>query len=292
MQGQMPESVARDPQGNLIVSMSPQHTLWKVLPRAQYSAAPLATLPVPDGANVLGVKIGENGDIFACTAGFNPAIDASHVWRVSPSGSVSDYARLDPRGFPNDIAIDDSGHLFVTDTVLGVIYRIDSAGAYETWLADPQLSGDPAGPLVGIPWGANGIALDRCNRQLYISNSDFGQILRVRIRPDGSAGQLSHFASDPRLRGADGIAFDELGRLYVAVNTQNQIARVEPWGTVSIVAQGAPFDGPSALAFASDHLHRTTLYVTSFALGTATAGGIAQPSLDGIRVPFGGLPMP
>jgi sugar lactone lactonase YvrE len=291
-QGQLPESVARARDGSLVVSMAPQHAIWRIIPDGAHPPVPLATLPVADGVNAVGVKIGASGDVFACTAGFDPTLDPSHVWRITPSGTVSDYAQLDPHGFPNDIAMDDSGSLFVTDTAFGAVYKIKSAGNVEIWLADSSLLGDPEGPLVGLPWGANGIAFDRSDRHLYISNTDYGAIFRVRVHGNGSAGPLALFVSDPRLRGADGIAFDRRGQLYVAVNAQNRIARIDRRGRVSIVAQGGPLDGPSALAFASDCPHRTSLYITSFALDTAMSGGMPLPSLDAITVPFGGLPMP
>jgi sugar lactone lactonase YvrE len=291
-QGQLPESLARAHDGTLVLSMAPQHTLWTIIPDGAHSPVFLATLPVADGVNVVGVKISESGDVFACTAGSDPTLDPSHVWRITASGTVSEHAPLDPYGFPNDIAMDDSGSLFVTDTTFGAVYKIQSAGNVAIWLADSRLLGDPEGPLVGLPWGANGIAFDRADRHLYISNTDYGEIFRVRVKRDGSAGPLELFVSDPLLRGADGIAFDRLGHLYVAVNSQNRIARLDRRGNVSIVAEGAPLDGPSALAFASDCGHRTSLYVTSFALGTAMAGGMPQPSLDAITVPHGGLPMP
>ncbi len=291
-QGQLPESVTRDQKGNLIISMTPQHTLWTIAPDDPDTFAPLATLPVPEGAVSLGVKVGEGGDIFACTAAFDPSLDAAHVWRVTPDGSVSHYASLDASGFPNDLAFDRHGNLLVTDPLLGVIRKVAPDGDASIWLGDPRLSGDPSGPILGVPWGANGIAFDRRDRHLYISNTDFGEIYRIRVRRDGSAGHLVVLASDPRLVGSDGIAVDVLGRVYVAVNSQNSIARIDRHGGLSIVAHAGPFDGPSSLAFASDGFHRTQLYVTSFAFATAESGGNPQPSLDAIGVPFGGLPLP
>ncbi len=291
-QGLLPESVARDANGDLVLSMAPQHTLWKFITDGSQTLVPLATLPVPEGASSIGVKIAADGTIYACTAALDPMLDAAHVWRVTPSGETSLYASLDPYGFPNDIAIDDDENLFVTDPVLGAIYEISASGVVSTWLDDANLSGDPSGPIVGVPFGANGIALDRRDKHLYIANTDMGEIYRVRIRRDGSAGRLHVFASDPLLVGADGIAFDAIGRLYVAVNAQNSVARVSRWGNVTIVAQGGVFDGPSSVAFSSDGFGRSELYVTSFALGTLLGGGVPEPSLDALPVRFGGLPLP
>ncbi len=291
-QGLFPESVARDANGDLILSMAPQHTLWKFVTDGSETLVPLATLPVPEGASAIGVKIGADQEIYACTAALDPTLDAAHVWRVTPSGATSLHASLNPYGFPNDIAIDDDGNLFVTDSVLGAVYQISPAGSVSTWLDDAQLSGDPSGPVVGLPFGANGIALDRRDRHLYITNTDRGEVYRVRIRHDGSAGRLVVFASDPVLVGADGIALDAVGRLYVAVNAQNSVARISRRGHVSIVAQGGVLDGPSSVAFSSDGPRRSELYVTSFALGTLLGGGVPKPSLETLPVRFGGLPLP
>jgi sugar lactone lactonase YvrE len=293
-QGQLPESITRDHQGNVLLSMAVAHTIFKIVPDGQHAAVPVATLPVAAGAFSVGIKVGRDGDIVACSAAFDPALDASHVWRISSSGAVSDLAHLNANGFPNDLVFDDDGDLFVTDSALGLIYKIDDDGSFRVWLSDPRLVGNPQHPLVGSPFGANGIVFDESERRLYVDNLDFGEIFRVRVDEDGSPGPLELFVSDPQLAGADGLAFDEKGHLYVAVNAQNHIAKINRDGAVSIVAQGAPLDSPSSLVFGPEREDATTLFISSFAIAQAigVAPGVPMPSLDSIQVPFGGLRLP
>lgn len=293
-QGQLPESIALNTDGEILLSMAGAHSIFKIVPDGQHAAVPFATLPVAAGAFSVGVKIGPSGDIFACTAAFSPALDASHVWRITQSGAVSDLAHLDPAGFPNDIAFDDGGNLFVTDSALGLIYKIAPDGSFAVWLRDARLLGNPQHPLVGSPFGANGIVFNKQDRRLYVDDTDFGTVFRVKVAQDGSPGPLELFVSDPRLAGADGLAFDDKGHLYLAANIQNQIARIDRNGNIEIVAQGAPLDTPSSFAFGPEGDDGTTLFISSFAIAQAigVAPGVPMPSLDSIQVPFGGLPLP
>jgi sugar lactone lactonase YvrE len=295
-QGQLPESITRDFDGNVILSMAGAHTIAKIIPDGQHAPVNIATLPVASGAFSLGVKVSEDGDIFACSAAFSASLDAAHVWRISPSGAVSEFAHLDAAGFPNDLVFDEDGNVYVTDSALGQIYKIDPAGTPAVWLRDSRLLGNAQHPPLGVaPFGANGIAFDRHQRVLYVDDTDFGAVYRVRVREDGSPGSRELFVSDPSLVGADGIAFDERGGLYVASNLQGHIVRIDRHGGLAVVAQGAPLDFPSSFAFGPEReCGGTTLFISSFAIGEAIgiAPGAPHPSLDSIQVPFGGLPLP
>jgi sugar lactone lactonase YvrE len=270
-------------------------SVWKVLPDGHHTPTVLATLPIPNDGNTfsLGLKIGPDGAVYAASASFNPADDASHVWRISQSGHVTEYAHLDATGFPNDLAFDDCGSLYVTDPWLGLVYKIDDHGHASVWAQDALLAGDPAHPAFGFHvFGADGIAFDGNKKHLYVGNLDYGEILRIPVDHDGSAGDVEVFAGDARLVGADGIAFDKSGELYVAVNTQNQIARLDKQGQVTIVAQGAPLDGPSSFAFGTHGSAKKTLYISSFAIGEALSGGVPHPALCEMPAPIGGLALP
>jgi sugar lactone lactonase YvrE len=292
-QGELPESITRDDEGNIILSFATAHTIATLIPDGAHTPVPLAVLPVPAGAFSVGVKVGPDGDVFALTAAFNPALDASALWRISRDGVVSEVAHLNANGFPDDLVLDDDGNFFVTDPALGLIYKIDQEGSTSVLLSDPRLLGNPAHPLIGAPFGVNGIAFDRGERHLYFDNTDFGEVFRVRIGDDGEPGPLELFASDPQLDGADGIAFDEAGHLYVAVDSQNQIAKVDRDGSVTVVAAGAPLDSPSSLVFGHERPDGTRLFISSFAIAEAIGlrPGTPQPSLDSIRTPIGGLPL-
>jgi sugar lactone lactonase YvrE len=290
--GQLPESIAADAGGNLYVSMG--NSVFKV--DQQRSLSLLATLPINSAAFASGVKFGPDGFLYVGSAAFDPTLDASGVWKVSPqTGSVANVAVLDPTGFPNDIAFDRDGNVYVTDSFLAVVWKIDEGGAVTEWLSDPALEGNPSAPaLVLSAFGADGIAFDRNERNLYISNLDFGTILKVRLRRDGSAGPVETFASDPLLVGADGIAFDVKGTLFVAVNARDRIATVDRRGEVDVLVEGAPLDGPSSLAFGVRPSERHTLFFTNFAISRATGvtPGAPHPGIASLDVERPGLRLP
>jgi sugar lactone lactonase YvrE len=289
--GQLPESIAEDAAGNLYVSSA--GSVLRVTP--ERSVSTLAALPVAEGAFATGVKLGPDGFLYVPSAALDAALEASFVWRVSPSTGVTEQvARLDPSGFPNDIAFDEDGNMFVTDPFLGLIWKIDESGAPTVWLSDVAFQGDPANPALGAPFGVDGIAFDRGKRCLYLSNLDHGTILRVRVQRDGSPGLVQVVADDARLRGADGIAFDQSGTLYVAVNAQDRIASVDRQGRVGVVAEGGALDGPSSLVFGVPRRDRHTLFITNFAISRATGlqPGVPRPGILALKVSPAGLPLP
>lgn len=287
--GQLPESITADDAGNLYFSLG--GTLQKYT--TAHQLVQLATIPVPvqQGAATLGVKVGPEGNIYMAVASFNPALTVASVWRVSPDGqNVSQFVALPGDSIPNDLVFDPQGNLYLTDSAKGQIWKIDQTGNAQVWLADPLLLGNPTSPVAGSPLGANGIAFDRFHRNLYVANTDYGRILRIGFR-HGRATGIEVAVTNSLLVGADGIAFDVLGDLYVAVNASDRIAVVSPFGTVSVLVEGSPLDAPSSLVFGTRCADRHTLYVTNFAIMRVNGlkPGTPQPSLASLPVLLPGL---
>jgi sugar lactone lactonase YvrE len=290
MMGQLPESITADDAGNLYFSMG--GTLQKYT--TDHQLVTLATIPVPvmQGAATLGVKVGPDGFIYMATASFNPSVSSAFVWKISPTGQVTQFADLNqPWAIPNDLVFDPQGNLYVTDSGLGQIYKIDPQGQVSVWFKDALLLGDPTNPVAGAPLGANGIAFDRFHRHLYLANTDFGRILRIGFH-HGQARGIETVTTSSLLRGADGIAFDALGILFVAVNASDRIATVGWNGRVSVLTEGAPLDAPSSLVFGTNCSDRQTLFTTNFAI--MRVNGIKtdhppMPSLASIPVLVPGL---
>jgi sugar lactone lactonase YvrE len=291
--GELPESVTTDVFGNFYLSMGTQ--VKRLTPWGQLSV--LANLPVPAGSFTLGLKFGPDGHLYASTGGFAPEPSAAFVFRINPlNGAVEEFAALDPLGFPNDLAFDDCGDLYVTDPFLGLIWKLDEDGTPDVWLADPLLEGNAAAPFLQIHlFGADGIAFNADKDELYIGNLDYGTIVRVGVEDDGSAGEPEVWVDDfDTLAGADGIAFDVKGNLFVAVNGQDRLAVVDPGGAVSVVAEGGLLDGPSAVVFGDSLLNQKKLYVANFAINRAlgTQPGAPHPSLVSLPVKYRGLDLP
>jgi hypothetical protein len=290
--GDLPESLTIGDDGSFYLSMSTA-TIKRVAP--DHTVSSFASLPVTPGAFATGLKFGPDGYLYAASAGFGPSPSAAFIWRISPAGVVSQYAALDANGFPNDLAFDDHGNLFVTDPFLGLVWKIDHhTHAASIWLADPLLAGNPANPALTLhSFGVDGIAFDKDKHSLYFGNVDFGEILKTDIECDGSAGDLEVFAGDAKLLGVDGIAFDKQGTLYAAINGQDAIAAVDEHGHVSTVVTGSPLDAPSSLVFGNHGNDKKNLYISNFAVLRAfgVRPGAPHPSLVSIPVQHGGLPL-
>jgi sugar lactone lactonase YvrE len=284
----IPESVTTDDAGNLYVSVG--NMVQVRPPGAESMFSVFGTLPLPIAA--LGVKVGPDACVYNASTSLS-ATPGAFVWKICGAGSVEVFAELDQTGAPNDLAFDDDGSLFVTDPLLGQIWRLDADGNPEVFLQHPLLAGDPASPaLLFRQVGVNGIAFDKHHRNLFVSNTDRGTILRIDLRAAAPVPVV--VAQDPRLRGADGIGFDQSGELFVAVNATDTLASVDKRGRVRILATGGYRHGPSSVVFGARHQDKHTLYVMSSAF-SRTLGfqlGTPTPALLTLRVATPGSSLP
>ena len=77
----------------------------------------------------------------------------------------------------------------------------------------------------------------------------------MALGTDGNAAASVMLVQNPLLEGADGIAFDRAGRLWVASNELNAVVTVSPAGAVQAVARNAsagPLEFPGSLVFVGD----------------------------------------
>jgi gluconolactonase len=124
----------------------------------------------------------------------------------------------------------------------------------------------------------NGIILSPDERVLYVANTLGESVVAFDVQPDGSVRNRRDFArlqgvtkTDTGVRsGADGLAVDTAGRLYVATQAGVQVfsAQGAPLGIIPIGIQ----NGPQNLAFAGPD--KKTLYV----VGRNAAWKIAMQS--------------
>jgi len=283
----IPESVTTDSSGNLYISLG--SSILKRTPGGTVTTFATLTLPV----FALGLKVGPDGCVYAASTSLSPEVPGAFVWRACAPGDAEIFAELDHSGAPNDLAFDDDGDLFVTDPVLARIWRVDSTGAPEVFIEDALLAGNPDDPaLLFRPLGANGIAFDKHQEFVYVSNTDQGSIVRVNVDDEAPVAEV--FAEDPTLRGADGIAFNRSGTLYVAVNGLDALVAVDRHGDVDLLAEAGELDSPSSLAFGATPGTRHKLYVVSSAF-MRTLGlkpGTPAPALLSAHVAVPGLRLP
>lgn len=120
---------------------------------------------------------------------------------------------------PNYAVFDKVGNLYVSESgefkeLKGKIIKFDTTSK-------------------GAIWGnhlfqfANGMAMGKGEKHLYVVSSFLPGIERVAINDDGSAGQREVYCTLPKTI-PDGISFDENENLYVSCYTPNKIFKVTP----------------------------------------------------------------
>ena len=161
----------------------------------------------------------------------------------------------------NGLAFDENGNLYVSDggTNLGRVFRVGPQGGAATELFRVPTMANTAGvgrqnqglqpplPPATQSLVANGLAFDR-KGTLFIADTARGAIWRVEIDRRGNliapmgcdttypANTLcldALFVQHPALDGADGIALDRKGNIYVDPNERNSVAVVDRDGHVT-----------------------------------------------------------
>jgi sugar lactone lactonase YvrE len=295
--GELPEGLALDADGTTAyVGLAPSGKILAVDTELG-TVEPFGSVPTPPANEgyLLGLAVSQSGDLFAGVASSTPSYQAG-IYRLPPNGGEAVLFATHPElRFPNGLAFDDQGALFVTDSLSGSIFRVDAQGQLDSWASDPRFVGAVDGPCAngaGFPIGANGIVIDAATA--YVVNSDQGSLLRIAIRPDGGAGEISTVVATDcaALGGADGLAMDGAGALIVAANAIDAITRVSKSGEATVIFAGGAFDFPASLA-----LHATAsgeqVFVTNAALKSAqTAGATPHPGLVKLELARAGIAIP
>jgi gluconolactonase len=212
-----------------------------------------------NGANGLG--FGAGGALYAVQ------VREPRVGIVAPADKARTLAdQWDglPFGRPNDIVVGRNGNVYFTDSgappgardagpsravARPAVYRIPPSGKLERVAADIERP--------------NGIQLSPDEKTLYVANTQGEHALAYDVAADGTLGKRRDFA---RLAGwskgetgwssgADGLAVDAAGRLYVASNAGIEVfgPRGDAQGVIALPKK------PQNLAFAGPDKH--TLYV-------------------------------
>lgn len=278
--GELPEGLWRSGTTN-IVALSPAASLVDVdatglvtTLKTLGAAANTFTLGIVGSADgTLYVGVGAAAAVGGAAADALPVSPAPGVYAIGTDGGVRTFSdgrcAVPPMRFANGLAFR-GNDLFVADSE-GAIYTIDPGGTATVWSADPLLapSQRACGGIVPLAVGANGLVIDA--DAAYVTNTNFGRVLRIPIDRNGAAGTPFVVAEDcALLAGADGLVEDADGSFLVAVNAQNRIARVTRAGAIMVVASGPPLDTPASLVIDADN--RQLVVTTSSFFSAADAG--------------------
>ena len=113
---------------------------------------------------------------------------------------------VDGGHFANDLAQDDKGNVYVTDSFAPVIYRIDTAGKRSVFARSDLFRGEG--------FNLNGIVVHP-GGYLLVAKYNTGDLFRVSLKhPD----KIESIALKSPLKGADGLILDSANRLFVVQN--------------------------------------------------------------------------
>jgi sugar lactone lactonase YvrE len=211
--------------------------------------------------NPAGIAFNPQGDLFIAVGPFAEVVRI-RTSELNPAkrGVAQTFATGTPGA--NGIVLDRQGNLFISGGASGIVYRVSANGG----AAQPAAQIDKNSRT--LPDGktqqaitANGLEFDP-NGVLHVADTSRGAIWKVVIGPDGKGDKPTLLAQSPLLEGADGLAFDRSGNLWVTANERNALITVTPDGTVREVAKNGSqgsLEFPAALVFVGD-----TAYIANF----------------------------
>ena len=289
------QGLAVDSTGNVYVADVDYHTIRKVTPDGVTTtiAGVAGSFGSANGIgsaarfnSPFGAAVDSAGNVYVSDAGnstIRKLTPAGTNWVVSTlAGLAGSFASADGTGsgarfnFPQDLAVDSAGNVYVADTDNHTIRKVTPTGVVTT-------IGGLAGVLGAVD-GTNkvtrfsepkGLAVDNAG-SVYVADNDYNTIRKMTLagtnwvvttlagRSDPYGGRVDGTGTNARFSTPLDVTVDGAGNLYVADGGNNLIRKVVPQGTNWVVTtlaglggnygsteergQNARFAGPSGIA--------------------------------------------
>jgi len=260
------ESITADKKGRLYLPDRVTGNILRVDPKAPKSVV-VGKIEAREikgkkvDASPSGIAFNPQGDLFVAVGPFTEVVRIRGA-DLNPAKPGAAQTFATGTAGANGIVFDSQGNLFVSGGASGIVYRITPNGG----AAQPAVQIDKHSRT--LPDGkaqqaivANGLEID-AKGALYVADTSRGAIWKVAIGADGKGGKPTLLAQSPLLEGADGLAFDRSGKLWVAANERNAIVTVTPDGQVQEIAKNGgsgPLEFPAAIVLVGN-----TAYIANF----------------------------
>jgi sugar lactone lactonase YvrE len=260
------ESITADRSGVLYVADRVSNQVMRIDPKnpkpvvvgriATRQANGQTTAPNPSG-----MAFNAQGDLLIVVSAYGEVVRlrAAELNPASP-GVAQTFATGMPGA--NGVDFDRQGRLLVSGGASGNLFRVGpNGGAAETVASVERFSRTLPDGRTQQAIVANGLAVDAAG-VVHVADTARGAIWRIAFDGEGRAQRPVLWVQNAMLEGADGLAFDARGQLWVAVNELNALVRIGPSGELTEVARNGvagPLEFPAALVFVG-----STGYVANF----------------------------
>jgi serine/threonine-protein kinase len=269
-----PTGVATDTAGNIYVADYRNNLIRKISPAGLVSTLTGGGLQGAANGTAInssfnqptGVAVDASGNVYVADNG-------NHLIReVSPNGNVTTLAGSGIPGsangtgtaasfnFPQGVAVDASGNVYVADYGNNMIRKISPAGAVTTLAGSGETGAGNSPDTVSFNKPI-GLALDAAGN-IYVA--DFGNNMVRKVTPAGvvstlagsiTSGSANGTGAAASFNGPTGVAVDASGNVYVADYGNNLIRVISPAGAVTTLGNGTGasvksifFSGPYGVA--------------------------------------------
>jgi len=230
-----PSGLAFGPDGQLYVTETDR--IYRFTPSA--GSPPTGTLFASGIPGTNGLAFDRDGNLWTGDG----TTGQGRVWKISPAGVVAEMFRIQPMANEVNLVAGVGG--------VGRDARTLPPGT----ITVTPTSRNAANTLGSQPLVANGLAFDRGGNNLYVADTARGAIWHVRVGNDGTVAARmgcdttftantlcldNVWVAHPALEGADGIALDQAGNVWVSANERNAIVWVSNTGRVEEVFRNPP----------------------------------------------------
>jgi len=245
-----------DPKNNLIRKVSPGGVVTTLAGIAGIAGSADGQGATAQFNNPAGVAVDGSGNVYVADC------NNQTIRKITPGGSVATlagtagsagYGSADGTGsaaqfkYPQGVAVDVSGNVYVADTENDTIRKITQNGVVTTLAGTPDAKGSADGTgstaLFILPMG---VAVDGAGN-IYVA--DYGDSTIRKVTPAGVvttlAGNAGNIGSADGTGSAalfglpQGVAVDSAGNVYVADASNDAIRKITPGGAVTTLA-GVP----------------------------------------------------